>query len=84
MRRALTIDEDSFGADHPRLAIRLHNLALLLQAANRPAEAEPMIRKAVEIFQASLGSEDPRTLNAKESLGSILVETAGEDSGAEL
>ena len=43
MRRALTIDERSFGPDHPEVAISLNNLAQLLQATNRLAEAEPLI-----------------------------------------
>lgn len=30
MRRALTIDEQSFGPEHPNVAIRLNNLAHLL------------------------------------------------------
>ena len=38
MRRALAIDEKSFGADHPNVAITLNNLALLLQATNRLAK----------------------------------------------
>ena len=50
MRRALDIDEASLGPEHPRVAIRLSNLALLLQATNRLAEAEPLSRRHVEIF----------------------------------
>ncbi len=34
MRRALAIDEQSYGPDHPNVAIRLNNLAQLLQATN--------------------------------------------------
>ena len=34
MRRALAIDEKTLGADHPNLAIRLNNLASLLQDTN--------------------------------------------------
>ena len=34
-RRALEIDEKSFGKDHPNVAIRLNNLAGLYQATNR-------------------------------------------------
>ncbi len=30
MRRALAIDETSYGPDHPNVAIRLNNLATLL------------------------------------------------------
>ena len=52
MRRALAIDEASFGADHPNVAIRLNNLALLLQATNRLGEAEPLMRRALAIFLA--------------------------------
>ena len=40
MRRALAIDEKSYGADHPDVATDLNNLAQLLQDTNRLAEAE--------------------------------------------
>ena len=50
MRRALKIDEDSYGKDHPNVAIRLNNLAQLLQATNRLGEGEPLMRRVVEIF----------------------------------
>ena len=35
MRRALAIDEQSFGPEHPKVAIALNNLAVLLKATNR-------------------------------------------------
>src|SRR6185369_2597522 len=41
-RRALDIDEKRFGHEHPDVARDLDNLAQLLQATNRLAEAEPM------------------------------------------
>ena len=50
MRRALAIDENSFGTDHPEVAKVLNNLARLLQATNRLAEAEPLMRRHLEIF----------------------------------
>ena len=43
MRRALDIYEQSFGKDHPDVAIPLNNLATLLQATNRLGEAEPLM-----------------------------------------
>jgi tetratricopeptide (TPR) repeat protein len=49
-RRALAIDERSYGPDHPTVAIRLNNLAGLLKATDRLAEAEPMYRRAVQIL----------------------------------
>lgn len=50
MRRALAIDEQSYGAKHPNVARDLINLAQFLQATNRLAEAEPLMRRALEIF----------------------------------
>ena len=50
MRRALAIDEQSFGKEHPSVAIGLNNLAQLLQDTNRLAEARPLMRRALEIF----------------------------------
>ena len=49
MRRALAIDERSYGPDHPNVASTLNNLAQLLYATNRLAEAEPLMRRALEI-----------------------------------
>ena len=59
MRRALAIDEDSFGPEHPNVAIDLNNLAQLLQATNRLAEAEPLMRRALAIDEASFGPDHP-------------------------
>ncbi len=59
MRRALAIDEHSFGPEHPNVAIRLNNLAQLLQATNRLAEAEPLMRRALAIDEQSFGPEHP-------------------------
>ena len=50
MRRALAIDEKSYGPEHPNVASDLNNLAQLLQATNRLAEAEPLMRRALLIL----------------------------------
>ena len=59
MRRALAIDEASYGPDHPDVAIDLNNLAQLLQATNRLGEAEPLMRRALAIDEASYGPDHP-------------------------
>jgi hypothetical protein len=41
-------------SDHPDMAIRLNNLGQLLNATNRLAEAEPLMRRALAIAEASL------------------------------
>ena len=56
MRRALAINEQSCGAEHPAVASDLNNLALLLQVTNRLAEAEPLMRRALAIDEKSTGS----------------------------
>jgi hypothetical protein len=61
MRRALQIDEQSFGLNHPNVATDLNNLAQLLQATNRLQEAEPLMKGALIIFLRSFGVEHPNT-----------------------
>jgi hypothetical protein len=41
LERALSIDEATFGPDHPNVAIRLNNLALILRDLKLPVEARP-------------------------------------------
>jgi nephrocystin-3 len=75
MRRALTIDEQSFGEKHPRVAIDLHNLALLLQATNRLAEAEPLMRRALRIDEHSFGEKHPNVARDLNNLAQLLQAT---------
>ena len=75
MRRALTIDEASFGRDHPDVAIDRNNLAQLLQATNRLGEAEPLMRRALTIDKASFGKEHPKVAICLNNLGQLLQAT---------
>jgi tetratricopeptide (TPR) repeat protein len=61
MKRALDIDENSYGPDHPDVARDLNNLAALYQATNRLEEAELLMSRAFEICSASLSNEHPNT-----------------------
>ena len=75
MRRALAIDEKSFGPEHPKVAIRLNNLAQLLKATNRLAEAEPLIRRALAIDEKSFGPEHPHVAIDLNNLAQLLQDT---------
>ncbi|MBX7206682.1 MAG: tetratricopeptide repeat protein [Verrucomicrobiaceae bacterium] len=75
MRRALAIDEASFGKDHPNVAIGLNNLAQLLQATNRLAEAEPLMRRALAIDEASFGMDHPNVATSLNNLAGLLQDT---------
>jgi tetratricopeptide (TPR) repeat protein len=75
MRRALDIDETSFGNQHPNVAIQLNNLVLLLRATNRMREAEPLMRRALDIGEASLGPQHPKIAIALNNLAQLLHDT---------
>jgi hypothetical protein len=60
LRRALAIDERSYGPDHPEVTIDLDRLARLLQDTNRLAEAEPLLRRALAIDEKSYGPDHPK------------------------
>ena len=50
MRRALKIDEASFGPDHPDVATDLNNLAQLLQENQPPSRGRAAVPTAVAYF----------------------------------
>jgi tetratricopeptide (TPR) repeat protein len=75
MRRALVIDEQSYGAEHPNVAIDLNNLAGLLQATNRRGEAEPLMRRALLIDEQSYGPEHPNVAIRLNNLAQLLQAT---------
>ncbi len=75
LRRALAIDEASYDPDHPNVAIRLNNLASLLQATNRRGEAEPLMRRALAIDEASYGPDHPDAARDLNNLAQLLQAT---------
>ena len=70
-RRALIIDEASYGPEHPDVAADLNNLAGLLRATNRLAEAEPLYRRALAIDEASYGPDHPAVATIRANLASM-------------
>ena len=72
LRRALEIDEASYGNTHPAIARDLNNLAQLLQTTNRLAEAEPLMRRALEISEASYGQTHPTVAIRLNNLAQLL------------
>ena len=59
MRRALAIDEHSYGPDHPEVAIRLNNLAPASPGHEPLAEAEQLMRRALTINETISGPDHP-------------------------
>ena len=65
-----------YGPDHPEVATSLNNLAWLLQDANRLTEAEPLSRRALEIFLQithATGHEHPHLLAATNNYAGLLA-----------
>ena len=84
MRRALAIGEESYGSDHPNVAIALNNLAILLQATNRLAEAEPLMRRSLRIRTISWGVHHPSTANGLVNLGRLLLDLGRKPEAEEM
>ena len=70
---ALAIGETIHGPDHPKVAIKLGNLASLLQDTTRLAEAELLKRRALAIFEKSLGPDHPNTVTVRGNLAILEV-----------
>jgi hypothetical protein len=77
MRRGLSIREAAYGPDHPEVALGLNNLAAILQATNRLAEAEPLIRRALAIDEKSFGPNHPNVARDLNNLAQLLKDTTG-------
>ena len=75
MRRALEIDETSYGEHHPTVATCLNNLGQLLKDTNRLGEAEPLMRRALEIDKASFGEHHPAVARKFNNLAALLQDT---------
>jgi tetratricopeptide (TPR) repeat protein len=69
LRIALAKQEQESGADHPRVALRLNDLALALS----PREAEPLLRRAVTINEKALGAEHLETAATLNNLADTLA-----------
>ena len=57
--RALSIWEKSLGADHPKVATALVNLARLYLKTGNYDDAEPLLARALAIQEKGLGPEHP-------------------------
>ena len=72
IRRALAIDESSYGMEHPAVARDLNNLAQLLVDTNRLAEAEPLMRRALAISESNYGPDHPVVASLLNNLTRLL------------
>jgi tetratricopeptide (TPR) repeat protein len=64
----LAIREKALGPEHPDTANSMNNLAFLLDAQGKPAEAEPLCQRALAIYEKALGPEHPYTVVVRNNL----------------
>jgi tetratricopeptide (TPR) repeat protein len=70
-RRALNINEASYGPNHPNVATNLNNLANMLESMRQFGEAEQLYRRALAIFHESFGPNHPNTTGALTNLAGL-------------
>ena len=70
--RALAIAEAAYGPDHPDVATRLNNLALILRDLGDPAAARPLAERALAIAEAAHGPDHPDVATGLNNLALIL------------
>ena len=62
-------EAEGFGPDDERLATSLNDLALLYQARGNYAEAEPLYKRSLVIWEKALGPEHPDMASTLNKLG---------------
>ena len=73
---ALELDERHFGEESPEAALRLSNLAQLLNSTNRFREAEPLMQRVLEIDEKAYGPNHPEVAIDLSNLASLLYATS--------
>ena len=81
-RRALIIDENAFGHDHPTVASDLNNLASLLQDMGQYPEAESLFQRSLAIYEMTLPRGHPLIATGINNLG-LIHQYRGDYAGAE-
>jgi tetratricopeptide (TPR) repeat protein len=71
-RRAVRAEEAASGADHPRVAALLSNLALAVETRQDNRTAETLLRRALKIQDSALGRDHYQTATTLSNLGSLL------------
>jgi tetratricopeptide (TPR) repeat protein len=70
--QALEIDRRVLGGDHPKIAFRLQNLAIVAQNSGELKEAEALYRDALQREERTYGDRHPETAVTKGNYGLLL------------
>jgi cellulose biosynthesis protein BcsQ len=81
MERALRIAEAAHGPDHPTVAVRLSNLAMILRDLGDPAGARPLLERALAVDESAYGPDHPAVATQLSNLALVLRDL-GDPAGA--
>jgi tetratricopeptide (TPR) repeat protein/predicted Ser/Thr protein kinase len=73
MQRALAIQEQRLGPDHPDVASLLGNIGLGLHEQGKPEQALEHLRRALAIQEAVLGAGHPKVASTLGNIGTVLM-----------
>ena len=71
MRRALAIDEQSYGPDHPNVARDLNNLAAAASGHEPPRRGRAADAPRARDLEKSLGPDHPNTAIVRDNLAAL-------------
>jgi tetratricopeptide (TPR) repeat protein len=72
LERALKIDENAYGPDHPNVARDVNNIGMVLQDLGDLQEARKCYERALKIDQKADGSDHPNVARDVNNIGSVL------------
>ena len=72
LERAVRIDEQAFGPDHPEVATDVNNLGGVLQALGDLPGARQAFERALKIGEQAFGPDHPQVASFVNNLGSVL------------
>jgi tetratricopeptide (TPR) repeat protein len=81
-KRSLTLDENTFGPDHPYVATGLNNLADLYRSQGKYTEAEPLFKRSLTVYENALGPDHPDVATSLNNLA-VLYDLQGKYTEAE-
>jgi tetratricopeptide (TPR) repeat protein len=71
-QRALSINEQALGSEHPETALSLYTLANLYRNQGKYERADFLYQRALVIFEQALGPDRPDTTRAREDYAGML------------
>lgn len=70
--RALKLSEETFGQDHPEVAVSINNLGLVLKTLGHLDQARELYKRALAIDEVAYGPDHPETATDLNNLATLL------------